>query len=530
MESESTERRRAHCLVLSYPAQGHVNPLLQFSKRLDHEGVEVTLVTSRFFCKTLHKLPSSIAVENISDGFDNGGIMEAESLEVYFKRFREIGTETLGQLIEKLDRSGNTVDCIIYDALLPWVLEVAKRLGLVGASFLTQPLVVDTLYYHVIKGNLQIPLLEERISLPGLPSLAPQDMPSFLSAYESYTAVLELVLDQFSNIEEADWVLCNSFYELEKELAEWFTKIWPKLRTIGPAIPSIFLDKRLKDDEDYGCALFKSEECIKCLDKRAKGSVLFVSFGSLVALNEGQMGEIACGLRDSGYYFLWLLPIPQSDALVEDIPVATRDIGTATPTVTVNVEADLQHHMNDSSNFNSQVSSNLQPHSRRTARNVMLPIYLQDNICLASDTTTNYPIQNSVTYDKLSQPYKNFVMQHGFRQSYSDHSLFKLGYVTEQGGASDTSYAAAKPLSIPVDPNSKLRKDEGDLLLGASSCQVQDCLTFMQFTVYYNISKALMVKDFSFQQEINCISQPLLMQIGGAVLIPEDPPQAIAFS
>ncbi|KAI4354085.1 hypothetical protein L6164_002985 [Bauhinia variegata] len=217
MESESVAKR-AHCLLLPFPAQGHVNPMLQLLKRLEHEGVRVTLVIPRFFCKKFHKIPTSIALEYISDGFDNGGYEEAQSFKVYTESFCQVGTETLGELIEKLDRSGKSVDCIVYDSGLFWVLEVAKRFGIVGASFLTQNLAVDSLYYHVKKGNLHIPFVEQSISLPGLPLLEPKDLPSFLYDCESYPAMLDYVLDQFSNMEDADWVLCNSFYEIETEV------------------------------------------------------------------------------------------------------------------------------------------------------------------------------------------------------------------------------------------------------------------------------------------------------------------------
>ena len=43
------------------------------------------------------------------------------------------------------------------------------------------------------------------------------------------------------------------------------------------------------------------------LDNKPKGSVVYVSFGSLVPLNGEQMEEIAYGLRGSGRYFLWVV-------------------------------------------------------------------------------------------------------------------------------------------------------------------------------------------------------------------------------
>lgn len=137
MEKETNNAYKAHCLVLSYPTQGHLNPMLEFSKRLEHKGVKVTLVTTRSMSKTIHKEASSIALETISDGFDEGGFAHAESIQAYLERFWQVGSQTLAELLEKLSSSssGNPVDCIVYDAFLSWALDVAKKFGLVGAVF-----------------------------------------------------------------------------------------------------------------------------------------------------------------------------------------------------------------------------------------------------------------------------------------------------------------------------------------------------------------------------------------------------------
>ncbi|XP_028765422.1 UDP-glycosyltransferase 74G1-like [Neltuma alba] len=325
MENETKAARRAHCVVLAYPAQGHINPMLEFSKRLQHGGINVTLVSTRFFCNKLQKLPSSnIAIETISDGFDNGGAAEAENEKVYYDRFRQVGTQTLIELIEKLNRTGSPVDCIIYDSFMTWVLKVARKLGLIGVSFLTQNLTVDSIYYYVNKGKLQLPLVkDEIISLPGLSSFEPWDMPTFLYEYEPGSAVLDLVVGQFSNIEEADWILCNSFYEMEIEVADWMRKIWLNLRTVGPTIPYKFLNNNntLEDDEeDYGFAIFKSEECTKWLDNQPKQSVVFVSLGTMVSISQEQMEELAMGLIDSGITFLWVVRESEEAKLPVNLP------------------------------------------------------------------------------------------------------------------------------------------------------------------------------------------------------------------
>ncbi|XP_004493041.1 UDP-glycosyltransferase 74G1 [Cicer arietinum] len=322
------EKKTVHCLVLSFPAQGHINPMLQLSKLLQHEGVKVTLVTTLYYRKSLQSIPSSIAIETISDGFDNGGLEEAGgSYITYLDQFWKIGPKTLAELIEKLNKLGDTVDCVIYNSFFPWALDVAKRFGIIGVCFLTQNMSVNSIFYNVHIGKLKVPIIEQNeISLPLLPTLEIGDMPSFFLPKGQNQVLLDLMVGQFSNIDKADWILCNSLYDIEKKVVDWTMKIWPKFRSIGPSIPSMFLDKRLKDDEAYGATQFKSnEECMEWLNDKPKGSVVYVSFGSMGTLDEEQIQEIAYGLRDSESYFLWVVRAAEEIKLPKDFEKKSKN-------------------------------------------------------------------------------------------------------------------------------------------------------------------------------------------------------------
>jgi pathogen-inducible salicylic acid glucosyltransferase len=74
-------------------------------------------------------------------------------------------------------------------------------------------------------------------------------------------------------------------------------------------IPSFYLDKQLEDDREYGPSLFKPnlDGCMEWLDSKETGSVVYVSFGSMAALGEEQMEEIAWGLKRSDCNFLWVV-------------------------------------------------------------------------------------------------------------------------------------------------------------------------------------------------------------------------------
>lgn len=219
---EEIKVRKPHVLILSYPMQGHINPILQFAKRLVSKGVEATLVTTVFLSKSLFTNPStSIHIETISDGFDEGGYDQAGNADVYLSTFWSVGPKSFTSLIYKLVDTGHPIQAIVYDAFLPWALDIAKQFGILSAVFFTQSCAVNSVYYHVSKGLLQLPLDvlgSNNISLPGLPPLLVSELPSFVCRYGMYPAWFDVVVNQFSNVDRADWVLFNIFYELETEV------------------------------------------------------------------------------------------------------------------------------------------------------------------------------------------------------------------------------------------------------------------------------------------------------------------------
>uniref|UniRef100_A0A2N9FKN0 UDP-glycosyltransferases domain-containing protein n=1 Tax=Fagus sylvatica TaxID=28930 RepID=A0A2N9FKN0_FAGSY len=220
----------------------------------------------------------SVNIEIISDGSED--VKDLESLDEYLKRFKLSVSESLAKLIERLNNSKHPPRILVHDSLMPWALNVAQKLGLDGAPFFTQACVVNAIYYHAHQGAIQMPLEGSSISLPSMPSLEINDLPSILYDTGSYPDILNVVVN-------------------------WMTSQWP-IKTIGPAIPSTYQDERLEDDKEYGLNLFNPnvDICMKWLDSKETGPVVYTSFGSLAALGEEQMEELTWGLKNSNFYFL----------------------------------------------------------------------------------------------------------------------------------------------------------------------------------------------------------------------------------
>ncbi|CAA0839342.1 UDP-glycosyltransferase 74F2 [Striga hermonthica] len=216
-------KNKAHCLIMPYPTQGHVNPMLQFAKRLTQKGIRVTLALTKFLLSksTNEHSFGPISAREISDGFDSGGRAEAKSSEEYQARFERVGRETLTCLLLDLAGAGRPVDCVVYDSFIPWALDVAKGLGLSGAAFFTQSCTVDAIYYMVYKGELKLPVDGEAavVVAPGLPEMRSEDLPSFVYDCRSYRGTFSLLLNQFRGVEKAEWIFINTFDQLEKEVS-----------------------------------------------------------------------------------------------------------------------------------------------------------------------------------------------------------------------------------------------------------------------------------------------------------------------
>ncbi|XP_020218131.1 UDP-glycosyltransferase 74B1 [Cajanus cajan] len=302
-------QNNAHVVVLPYPAQGHINPLVQFAKRLASKGVKATVATTHYTAASI--AAPGITVEPISDGFDEGGFAQTNNnVQLFLTSFKTNGSRTLSHLVQKHRQSATPVTCIVYDSFFPWALDVAKHHGVYGAAFFTNSAAVCNIFCRIHHGFIRVPVNKEDLplSVPGLPPLDHRALPSFVRFPQSYPAYMAMKLSQFPNLKEADWMFVNTFEELEGEVMTGLTELFPA-KMIGPMVPSGYLDGRIKGDKGYGASLWKplNEECSNWLEAKEPQSVVYISFGSMVSLTSEQMEEVAWGLKESGVSFLWVL-------------------------------------------------------------------------------------------------------------------------------------------------------------------------------------------------------------------------------
>ena len=93
-----------------------------------------------------------------------------------------------------------------------------------------------------------------------------------------------------------NWLLCNSFYELEPPACNLIPGIIP----VGPLLLGNQLGSHARS--------FWSQDstCLTWLDKQPVGSVIYVAFGSFATFSQQQFDELALGLELISQPFLWV--------------------------------------------------------------------------------------------------------------------------------------------------------------------------------------------------------------------------------
>ena len=80
-----------------------------------------------------------------------------------------------------------------------------------------------------------------------------------------------------------------------------------KVYTLGP-LPLLAREDPPTPRSSIRLSLWKEqEECLRWLDGREPGAVVYVNFGSITVMTNEQLVEFAWGLANSGRQFLWII-------------------------------------------------------------------------------------------------------------------------------------------------------------------------------------------------------------------------------
>lgn len=314
-----------HVFMISFPGQGHVNPLLRLGKRLASKGVLVTFCAPECVGKDMRASNGNIISDDPTpygdgfirfeffDGWEYTQPKENHQIEIELSNLESLGRAVLPTMLKRNEEEGRPVSCVINNPFIPWACDVAKSLGIPCAVLWVQSCASFSSYYHyhfnlATFPNESNPNID--VHLPNMPTLKWDELPSFLHPSNPFPALAKAILGQFNHLSDPICIFIESFEELEKDVVEYMSNILP-IKTVGP----LLVDEDSKNTEVIRCDLVKADSSInQWLNSKPPSSVVYVSFGSIVVPSQEQVDEIAYGLLNSGLNFLWIMKPPRKNS------------------------------------------------------------------------------------------------------------------------------------------------------------------------------------------------------------------------
>ncbi|KAL5730943.1 hypothetical protein ACHQM5_003719 [Ranunculus cassubicifolius] len=302
------EQLRRRVVLFPCPFQGHINPMLQLATILHTHSkgaIAITIVHTQFNSPKVSNYPNFTFVP-ISDGLSLShteiSISDVVTILPFLNQncvspFRDcLVNNILSQKHEP------PVACIISDALMYFTQSVADSLQLprlvLRTSSAMNLLIVAAFPLLREKGYLPIKESEMEESIPELPPLKVKDIPMIKTPKSD--AVFDFIGNMVDLTKASSGLILNTTEFLEKTELQSLQKEFPLPHfAIGP-----FHKCAPKTSNSL---LVEDRSCISWLNNQAPTSVIYISFGSLAAIDEAQLVEIALGIANSEQQFLWVV-------------------------------------------------------------------------------------------------------------------------------------------------------------------------------------------------------------------------------
>ncbi|KAJ4706714.1 UDP-glycosyltransferase [Melia azedarach] len=301
-----------HIVVIPYPAQGHVIPLLEFSQCLAEQGFRVTFVNSAYYHRRVliavegkNYIGDKIHLVSIPDGLEPWE--DRNDFGNLTQKLLQVMPGKLQELIDQINgREGKSIDCVIADGTMGWAIEVAEKMNIKRAAVwpasaaslalsVNIPKLIDD---GIIDSNGTI-IKKQMIQLaPDMPELSTANfLWATIGDLRTQKIMFDLLFHGVQAMKAAEYLFCNSTYDLESAP---FSLV-PELLPIGPLLAS----NRLGDSAGYFWP--EDSHCLKWLDQQKSNSVIYVAFGSIALFDKIQFEELALGLELCNRPFLWVV-------------------------------------------------------------------------------------------------------------------------------------------------------------------------------------------------------------------------------
>ncbi|KAF8023420.1 hypothetical protein BT93_F0811 [Corymbia citriodora subsp. variegata] len=345
--------QKPHAVCIPFPAQGHINAMLNLAKLLHHRGFHVTFVNSEYNHNRLLRShgPSSLdglpsfRFRTIPDGLPHSDGDTTQDIPALCQSTQKSCLPYFQGLLERLNEesaisSSPPASCVVSDGVMSFTLDAAEAVGVPVVLFWPvsacafmgfaqlQSLIDKGLAPLKDASYLTNGYLDTVIDwIPGMRNIRLRDLPSLIRTTDPDDHMLNFCLVEFARAKRASAFVFNTFERLEQEVLNALIAMFPPIYTLGPIH---LLAKQLSshDTRPIRSNLWKEDpSCIEWLDSKQPGSVVYVNFGSITVMSPAQLVEFAWGLANSGQTFLWVI---RPDLVVGDTAILPLEFSATT--------------------------------------------------------------------------------------------------------------------------------------------------------------------------------------------------------
>ncbi|KAK3423553.1 hypothetical protein EUGRSUZ_F00346 [Eucalyptus grandis] len=347
--------QKPHAVCIPYPAQGHINPMLNLAKLLHHRGFHVTFVNTEYnHSRLLHSRgPSSLdglpsfRFRTIPNGLPPSDVADAtQDIPALCQSTSKFCLPYFRDQLERLNEESTTlgsppVSCVVSDGMMSFTLDAAKVIGVSEVLFWTTSVcgfMGYVQYCNLVDKGLaplkdasyltNVNILDTIIDwIPEMRNICLGELLSFLRTPDPDDLMINFCLRETERAKRASAIVFNTFDRLEHEVLDALKAMVPPIYTLGPLH---ILTEQLPDDDtkSIGSNPWKEDlGCLEWLDSNPPVSVVYVNFGSITVMSPAQLGELAWGLANSGQAFLWVI---RPDLVLGNMAILPPDFLAAT--------------------------------------------------------------------------------------------------------------------------------------------------------------------------------------------------------
>ncbi|KAI3696719.1 hypothetical protein L6452_29224 [Arctium lappa] len=311
-----------HFLLIPLLAPGHTIPMIDMAKLLaQRRNVTVTIVTTplnaiRYGPYLQEPIKSGLQIRflelpfpatevGLPEGCESGDALHDLDLVPKFSAAVEMLQQRLEQRFELLDPRP---DCILSDKYMLWAAETAAKYKIPRIIFDGMSCFKQLCSHHLYESKVFDDLPElESFFLPGLPDRIEMTTLQLPPEFNHNRTVPREQIERVRETElSAYGMVVNSFEELEQEYVDEFKKVKNgRVWCLGPL--------SLTNSNDLGKAIrgnsasIDEQRCLKWLDSKEPGSVIYACFGSSSQVIPPQLIELGLGLEASNRPFIWVI-------------------------------------------------------------------------------------------------------------------------------------------------------------------------------------------------------------------------------